>query len=625
MKKILICNHGKDKIKNILGLIAVWALYLTFLPQMINANNFIYSIGQIHAFDKTLFVSNVFMIDGGISPRYILDAVFAFFMRLNGGNWENVAVPFIHISVLVLSVATVTLAYRLSEKYCIIFSIIIALFFGLNVSSSVAGFDTFNQATIGMGMGYSLSILGIAFVIGKDKNFNAAWISVAMAVMAHVHEGIYGFATVFIFLIIEILNEKQFSFKRNWCILIFFVVGLAVVVPNMRTDPLMISKEEFVSIYAVYRHPHHLIPSSWDKMEILRSLMVIIYPAVLRIEYLYFEKKVELKKFFSEVSVFVFAWIGVIVVMYIGTERLNMVSVTTLFFSKFFKYVAVISLVWYIKIIRDYLKTHRYLLVFLILGFATFEGDFSSYAPAVLLCIVAYSYYCHKNNAKEYYKKDYLYAGILGGAYLSLLAFSSISSVKLELKIDACIIAMIFLIIMLWKYYGKKYYKIVAYSLTVMLLVLSMYGHFYQYYDGKIEIVTPTDVLLASSGNDIYQLANNFRNQTETTVEFLANPTDESSVGWLQTISRRNCYVNSHIIPSSKAMVKEWYERYQLTTALFDKEASEIVTIMERASIAYLLVDKENYEKIEASGFFNVFTTCDGDSYRIYALNKGQM
>ncbi len=44
----------------------------------------------------------------------------------------------------------------------------------MNVSKQAGGFDTFNMSTIGMGIAYAFVILVIAYVAGKEKNFNLA-------------------------------------------------------------------------------------------------------------------------------------------------------------------------------------------------------------------------------------------------------------------------------------------------------------------------------------------------------------------------------------------------------------------------------------------------------------------
>lgn len=609
----------KDLLIIVLSLLAAWAVYLCFLPSTLNPNNFIYAIGQIHTYDKSLFLSNVFMSEHGVSPRFAVDAIFALFMEINGGEWVSVAVPFVYISGFVLAVATVILAFRISKNNGILFAVVFALFFSQNVSQQIAVFDTFPETTIGMGMGYSLAILAVAFAVGGKKNFNAAWIALTLASIFHIHEGIYGSVVVLLFLLVEMICDRKMLIKENWCMVLCFMAMLAVTLPNMFTDQLNISAEEFVYIYGRYRHPHHLIPSTWGLSSIIKSLLLILFPVCYRMEYLLFYEKENVKKFIVETVLFLLAWFGALGIMYIGVEKMNIVALTTMFVSKFFKYVAIVSLLWYVKTVQGYFFHKEYTYGFIILVFAGTARFLESYMAIAFAVIFIYIYY-HQKIVSERKTETYLYAGMQVCLFALIEIFMPAFKTSLKLKILLGIITIMVLTFYMWEKMRKRIFKLVCIMMAFVLLLSSSYGDFYRYHKGRLVAVTPEDVLINTCGQDIYQLAHNFKNQTDSDEGFLADPSDESGTGWMQIISERNCYVVYKVIPSSKAMMKEWYERYQQVSGLFEKSTEQIISIMKNTDISYLLVHMNHYEQIEGSGWFEVFTTCDGDSYRIYRL-----
>lgn len=101
-------------------------------------------------------------------------------------------------------------------------------------------------------------------------------------------------------------------------------------------------------IYANYRHPHHLVASTWGIGSILSSLLLIILSVIVRSTYLYFIHKDEKLRFFLiEALLFILSWITALGIMYVGVEKLHSVFITTPFGVKCFKYVGLIAGIWY--------------------------------------------------------------------------------------------------------------------------------------------------------------------------------------------------------------------------------------------------------------------------------------
>lgn len=77
---------------------------------------------------------------------------------------------------------------------------------------------------------------------------------------------------------------------------------------------------------------------------------------------------------------------------------------------------------------------------------------------------------------------------------------------------------------------------------------------FYKYSEGGLALISPTDMLINSSGTDIYQLDKRFQEQTDPSESYIAEFKWQDAIGWFQIISERNCYVVKKVVPSSKGM-----------------------------------------------------------------------
>lgn len=60
----------------ILSFIVSWTLLLVFIGKSISDDNLIYAIGEIHSYDNSLFNNNIYVGEGVISPRFIIDGFF---------------------------------------------------------------------------------------------------------------------------------------------------------------------------------------------------------------------------------------------------------------------------------------------------------------------------------------------------------------------------------------------------------------------------------------------------------------------------------------------------------------------------------------------------------------------
>ncbi|BCZ49009.1 hypothetical protein psyc5s11_50760 [Clostridium gelidum] len=169
----------------------------------------------------------------------------------------------------------------------------------------------------------------------------------------------------------------------------------------------------------------------------------------------------------------------------------------------------------------------------------------------------------------------------------------------------------------------KKY--ILAIGWVIGILALSLYGKLYIINNSSISVLNPKDYLIASSTQDVYDLAELFSENTKKDDVFLADPGSESdAVGWLQVISRRSCYVLWKTTPASKGSIEEWYERYLKVKGISNFDVHKVFNLMNEEGIRYILIDSRQYEKYDESDLFEIYLEAGEDSYRIYKLSTVQ-
>ncbi len=610
----------KFKLNYVISVIIVWTVFCSYLTSQISEDNMIYAIGEINTYDNTLFASNIFMGQGVLSPRFFLDTVFATIMNIDGGSWAITAMSIIYASAIIMAFAIVNIVFSVTEDNQTLYSLCLALLLVLN-GNTLAGFSLFALQSLSIGMALALATLGISFVIGKNKKFNLAYICLAFSACCHIHEGLYGFIIICIFCMIDIIQGTKLSLKRQWCILIYIMAVLVIIVPSLLTDKLSISNAEFVKIYSYQRHPHHLIPSSWGINNIFRSLFTILSLASFRIMYLFFIYKQKLKLFLCEAVLFTLAWLGLLGVQYVFTEVFPLAFISTMFISKVFKYIVLISLVWAINTASDFTAYQRYLssyaVIFYVLMTHNFEGKFLFVFFLIISGVLLLENFCVLRCGNSL-----LNPLMSGGLFIALICLSIYSEIGIEQKFIVLFATILSMLLKTARHYKRQFLWCGICGLSLGLLLYSLYGDFFWINNGHVILQSEKNLMVSTMGEDLYQLANSFKSYTQKNDVFLADPNDNFGAGWFQVESERNCYIVYKVVPSSKSIMEEWHKRYIATNDLFDKEISEIENIMTSADISYILVNKENYNIFDTSPRFDLFVSCEGDSYRIY--QKGE-
>lgn len=620
------------------SVIVAWTLLLMFISKDLSGDDLIYAIGEIQTYNHSLLDGNVYMGEGVISPRYILDAIFNVIMHANGGDWAGAALVLVYFGAIIQSLGIANIARRINRNYQIAISAIFTCLIAY-CDNYLAGFSLIALTSTSIGVALAFSILSISFLIGDHRNYLVAWIFAACAIVCHIHEGIYCCAVIFLFAAVDCIIQKKILFKENKSIIIAAIALLAVVLPNMLTDHMDISNSEFVYIFSNFRTPHHLVPSAWGIDSIYKPIWIDICLLLLCMAERKNAKSIRIKQYLYEAIALVSAWIVAMLLMYIFTEIKPLAFVSTLYLSKSFKYVLLIALIWIVNSSLELRNRGNYLSSYLFIYISFLASTYE------LKQVFTMSTFVFLLMQVEDYLRDQNKILISGKSlpFIDVLFFILMVCIKREtLGIDigflikpiiskgsyigqGFVVVLVFFAVAAISYAMKRKfrgYKGLCVMACVCMIMLSFWGRIIVYDNGSISLISGEKALKASFGDDLFTLAESFREATDPTTEFLANPDDTINAGWFQVVSQRNCYVLYKVIPSSKSTVDDWYDRYMQTNSFDDKSGTDIEEIMNSSDLDYVLINADNYAKLEETGDFSVFMISPADTFRVYKLNE---
>ncbi len=618
-------NHYYHKYADfILTFMTVMTMMMLFVGRSISGDNLIYAIGQIGTYDKSLFDGNVFWEAGVISPRYLIDYVFSVIMHLNGGNWAGAALVWIYFGTIVQSLGMTNIIMRLVDKYHIIYAVLLSCLFAYN-GNNLAGFHIMSLQSTSIGAAVAFSILSISFLFGK-RNYDLAWIFAGCSAICHIHEGIYCSAVIFIFALTDSILANKPLFKENRAVLFTIMCLALVTVPSFITDRMDITNEEFVYIYSLFRHPHHLVPTEWGWGTILTSGLINICVIALCVEISYFLSHEKTKEMLIQGVLLMTAWCVAIVLAYIFTERIPVAMFSTMFLSKAFKYVVLVTMIWIVQCVYWAEESSLFMMGFPLVIIALFSSDLSAVQIAILFLAAAIAImFAYSANIKL--KLPNGVKEMINYVIVLIIIVTVAISGKIDMGMLIILVVAFAIAVgldILQKHQVKeKTVKLAIACGCLTLLFTVLYGDLFWIEGGRIVWNSGEKALISTMGNDLYELAGKFKAASSTNAEFLADPDDITcSSGWFQVVAERNCYVNKGVIPSSRCKIDDWYERYMETRDFCNREIDEIVEVMEKSDIEYVLVKDSDYKKFAESGRFDRFLTCEGDSYRVYRLRR---
>lgn len=595
----------------------VFSAFLSYIPNRFDNDSIIYLIGYKHAYNSAVFSGNIFLDEQSFSPRWIADILYSFVMNLFGGRWEFAGWIFIVFSLFVLSCAIVRIVYNLFNNSFELYIVLFSLLYVVN-HNELAGGNLFAIYSLSFGVSTAFSILGISYVVGENKDFNKAGIFMGLAMISHVHEGIYGFVIVFIQLVIDFFSNRQklslkFLLKKYYGILLYLMSSAAVILPSLLTDKSSISSELFVYIYAFLRHPHHLIPSNWGVLNICTSFAIIATIAGIYLITIYKFKRLKLKKCIFEVALVLIFWLFALFASWLFVEKIPVAAMATLFPLKFFKYGVLLSLIWGLKSVDILIRNHNGLTAVLLLLYMFKTQDWN--LPLIFLAflvisilVIHGSFAFERDNSVEI-------------VYLILLSSVFFTKFIVDIGLNRVILLLFGIIICLLEQMHKNKTIIWSSALILSFSSLIILGSDHLYNSSDYSFITPGQMLNNTVNQSIISVSDSFAKVSDPSDMFLCDPDDSLGAGWIQIMSERNAYVFWKVVPSSKSKIEEWYNRYTLAENLMNSSAENIANGMLDINCKYLLVNGSRYSDIDDSGRFTLVAYSDDDSYRFYQLN----
>ncbi|HNW85696.1 MAG TPA: hypothetical protein PLP25_03035 [Candidatus Limiplasma sp.] len=595
------------------GLLALaLGILLCFTRNAIDSNNVNYAVEQLHQYDSALYPDNPSLTGEGISPRFFMNWLTSLMMRTLRMPWEGVTLFFIYLCVAVTGVAIVHAVLQLTSKNRAACVALLSLFVGLGITSGFPGWSTFEPGTVGMGTGFAFSMLALSFAVGEPKRWNAAWGIQALAMLLHVHEGIWGFTALMLLWTIECVNRRRIVWKTLRTLVVYLAVAALCILPGLKASPSTLTDAQFANLYAFERTPHHLWPTSWGWTTILQYFLLLVYPGLFRLQSIGADRA-ERKAFTVEFSLSLFAWCVALTFTYLFAEVWPSATLITLYASKFLRYVSLLAMFWYLRTLMTHWENGRWETALSVAAFAL-----AAQAAGIWLSLLLFAAVWLTTWQARRWKRTAarLALGLLSLGLLGCWALTAAPRIGLLLLL----VALLPLLNGLWaKIKAPQTLRVAAGALlTLVILLYGAYGVVYTAQNRALALRSGHDFLVAGASEEIDRLANDFQAQTAKDSVFLARPTIDAS-NWFQLISRRSCYVLWKTVPASKAGIEEWYRRYLRVKDLASMTAEETASLMREIGVPYLLVSSSQNGEYATNADFSLFMR--SNHYFVYRLN----
>lgn len=591
------------------------SLLICFTSSRFGLNNSIYAVEQLHAFDGGLFLGNPAIMFGEKTPRFFMNGIFKIFMQWFSVSWESLALAITYISILPYSMGIVNAVWRSYDKNRIFYTVILTIFIALGITLGFPGWTTFEPDTLGLGIAFGFSVWAVSFVIGNKRNWMFAWIMISISMLLHVHEGIWGFVILLIMWILNYIDGKAIDFRDFKGVIIYIIAAALCILPSLATNAGIWPNKEFVHIYANVRTLHHLVPTSWGKQTILSYFIHLLYPVGLYIQYCNYYHKSRIKPFLQKAGLCLASWLGALLFTWLFTEIFPSWFVVTMTVPKYFKYVSLLAIFLYLAVIKEHWESENgSVIAICILMFALAAqrlGFWSLLLYAILLYLTKYT-----DNGQKI---------AANGAMVFFLLVSASYLPVFSMRIKIIMLLGVLLPISESIMRGRKIPRIrpcIYGGIFTCIIICTVYGKFVSFSDGKAEIITGKEVIIDTCTEDIYELANAFKEKTKKDEMFLADPGgDNGKIEWFQVVSQRSCYVLWKTVPSSRRSIEEWFRRFMEAQNLPEHSVTQVYELLNEIGVDYILVNKESYrfyQQYESSDLFDIFLRSGNDDYRIY-------
>ncbi len=560
--------------------------------------------------------TNDFSIMEFVRPnaQSISDNILALLLKL-GVSWQALSAVLYIITVAVFAGGIIAISKRVAgEKYYIVAGVL--MFFsiyavsGLRIGRNPIWYPSFYYAQAA----FCIGIWG--FVKALDKKWYAAYILFAVATLLHFTSGSYCAAFMLVFLIIQAIKEKKYKLlfaPLIWmaaCIAIFLMMYL-----SRTTGSGLLSNDQFVKIHAYLRHPHHHVPSSWEKLEWVNYIAYIA--AAFLVLYYSAQDNGLYKKIKSFLIITTFLMAGILAINFVFVEIIPIAFIAKLQPARsVFVYRFFIAAILAFSVHGLVIKKEYYAAALIIFMTALPQINIKTYSGILLLLsgvyLIAARYFKNKNIV-SLNVICHLCAIML--VVLTIFIFASNIAVFITVLYSLAFIAllaMIYMADMLADKKGEALFVKAAAALLAALIILVPWVDVKGNFEG-ITLKNPRNAFTLSDIDESARiLALRFNAKTDEDALFLGDPNDITT-SYFRIFSLRSSVVAFKNMPFTDSGMLEWAERlsalkavsvgedgyYIRNTTSFDElSTQEILDVAAKYEAGYLLVDFED-EKTE--------------------------
>ena len=606
-------STDKNTIMEIL-LLFFTCVSVTFLfgNTRLSGDNFNYAIEEIHAYDNTLYQNNINIEGADYSPRLYANRFMSAMMRMTNSSWADSALLLIRVNYILYAIAIMLITVRLFKSnrllcgtvlsICCMSGALISLGFNLN-----SAYDVF------FGTATALLLIAIGMVAIDEKKWDLAWILLTLAEFMHVHEGIWGGCVVGVIWIADCIVEKKIRWRDVRVLPLYIAAVLLVVLPSLLNTEV-VDENLFIQIYVFIRTPHHLLVSAWGLVKIAASIMMLFGGLYILFRDYKKNSKEKIKRYMMEYGLLLALWLILLMAEYVCTEVLSVSAVATMYIPKCFKYITWIGALIYVKYGLDSIFTKKYIQGIALIGIVLVPYE-SGVISTKLACVVFVVLFVVYAIFERYSLDEKIFVSGDDGTLALLTWILIINAMFYRIYLSAgykkCIYALPILAVVTFEGFVKQRVQLkkianifVVFGLLISFIASSA-GFIYTINGRQVSYVNGEAYVRNFMGDDVYDLAEDFREMTDKNTVFLADP--YSYLGNVfQLVSNRSCYAIYKNTPSSKSAVIKWYNRIEAVKNMTSCSALELKQLMVETELDYVLISKDRFEEIENSGFFDI-------------------
>lgn len=604
--------NKKNVRKNILEFLFLFlinfSIVLFFSMNHLSHDNCNYAVEEIHYFNNEIFKGNISTIEIEYSPRHYANMFMAFLIKVFNSDWYKVSFLLIKINYMLYVLITTIITIKFFKRNRLIAGLIISLCFMTSPFINIA-FGLNFAPDVFLGTAAPLSFLALVCVLGRKKYWMVAWILAILATFLHIHEGFWIAFFLGVIWFATSLADRKLNFRVLSYILIYLFFLSLVVIPTLSNQGY-VDGNYFTQIYVYVRTPHHLLLSYIGKWKIIKSaVLLLIITLILFFNFYKYQKYKNIKRIIFSIYFISVSYILLYVIHYLSTEIFKIPFIITMYIPKSFRIFVFLGIINCIILGMRKIKKGMFIrgtILLIVPLIPNLSTDNSNYYIVLILLILVFileklklRIFIIKNKCFRETAKFFIYL------FIFLTIYKNNDFIRSSL-----FLLYFGILIYEFMYPYIKNIKIKNIVLTIILILFVI--TFYNSMKGKIFNVTKdgyqqiSGLEYAQKATDLelYELAIQFKNITNSNEEFLADPY-AIYPNYFQLFSERNCYVLYKNTPSQKHIVIKWYERIQRVKNVSKANAKELKKLLKDINLKYVLLSADRFNIVENSTFFD--------------------